>query len=80
VINFRNKLDAQILALIGSVDGTEPPLTAGARERWTDLQEEWAAHENTLGQLLEAVGAFNEFLTESGVQPITVIRRGRPVS
>ena len=80
VINFRNKLDAQILALIGSVDGTEPPLTAGARERWTDLQEEWAVHENTLGQLLQAVNAFNEFLTESGVQPITVRPRGRPVS
>ena len=80
VINFRNKLDAQILALIGSVDGTEPPLTAGARERWTDLQEEWAAHENTLGQLLQAVNAFNDFLTESGVQPITVSPRGRPVS
>ena len=80
VINFRNKLDAQILALIGSVDGTEPPLTAGAGERWTDLQEEWAAHENTLGQLLQAVNAFNDFLTESGVQPITVLPRGRPVS
>ena len=80
VINFRNKLDAQLLALIGSVDGTEPPLTAGARERWTDLQGEWAAHENTLGQLLEAVDAFNDFLVESGVQPIGVRTRARPVS
>ena len=80
VINFRNKLDAQILALIGSVDGTEPPLTAGAQERWTDLQGEWAAHENTLGQLLEAVDAFNDFLVESGVQPIGVRTRARPVS
>ena len=50
VINFRNKLDAQILALVGSVDGTEPPLTAGARERWTDLRDEWAAHESALGR------------------------------
>ena len=80
VINFRNKLDAQILALIGSVDGTEPPLTAGARERWSDLRDEWAGHEDTLEQLLEAVDAFNAFLTESGVQPISVRPRGRPVS
>lgn len=80
VINFRNKLDAQILALIGSVDGTEPPLTVGARERWTDLQDEWATHEDTLGQLLEAVTAFNDFLNGIGVQPITVRPQARPVS
>ena len=80
VINFRNKLDAQILALIGSVDGTEPPLTAGARERWADLREEWAVHESTFGQLLAAVRAFNDFLAESGVEPIIVQPRGRPVS
>ena len=80
VINFRNKLDAQILALVGSVDGTEPPLTAGARERWSDLRDEWAGHEDTLEQLLDAVDAFNTFLAESGVQPISVRPRGRPVS
>ena len=80
VINFRNKLDAQILALIGSVDGSEPPVTAGARQRWSDLREEWAGHESTLGELLAAVNAFNEFLAESGVEPITVRPRGRPVS
>jgi len=80
VINFRNKLDAQILALIGSVDGSEPPVTAGARQRWADLREEWAGHESTLGELLDAVNAFNTFLAESGVQPISVRARGRPVS
>ncbi len=80
VINFKNKLDAQILALIGSVDGTEPPVTAGARERWSDLRGEWAGHEATLAELLGAVQVFNNFLAENGVQAISVRPRTRPVS
>ncbi len=80
VINFKNRLDAQLLALIGSVDGAEPPLTAGARERWVDLSAEWDVHSAALDELLEAVAAFNRFVAELGVQPIQLRARARPVS
>ncbi len=80
VINFKNQLDAQILALIGSVDGTEPPLTAGAQDRWRDLAAEWDGHAEDLAELLDAVDALNQFLLESGVQPVQHDTRPRPVS
>lgn len=79
VINFTNKLDAQLLDLVGTVDGTEPPVTTGARARWTDLSSEWAGHREALGTLMEAVRAFNAWIIELGIDPI-VLPQGRIVS
>ncbi len=39
VINFPNRLNADLLALMDAIDGSEPPVTEGARRRWADLQE-----------------------------------------
>ena len=80
VINFKNQLDAQIAALIGSVDGFEPPVTAGARERWSDLAGQWQGHREGMLQILEAVGDFNQWLTELGIDPIVIPGAGRTVS
>ncbi|MGI9628684.1 MAG: hypothetical protein ACR2QM_17750, partial [Longimicrobiales bacterium] len=80
VINFKNQLDAQMAALIGSVDGLEPPFTAGARERWSDLSGQWQGHRESMLQLLEAVGDFNEWLTELGIDPIVIPGARRTVS
>ncbi|HSM61512.1 MAG TPA: hypothetical protein VK849_11970 [Longimicrobiales bacterium] len=75
VINFLNRLDAQILALIESVDGTEPPLTQGARDRLRDLAAEWGAHARARDAILdEDLAAFERLLDELGV-PHVVIRR-----
>ena len=41
VINFENKLNAQLLNLRGYIDATEPKVTAGAKERLTDLLNTW---------------------------------------
>ncbi|MFQ5537251.1 MAG: WD40/YVTN/BNR-like repeat-containing protein [Gemmatimonadota bacterium] len=53
VINFENQLDAQILGLIQSVDGTEPPLTEGARTRLEDLAGIWAERAAERDRILE---------------------------
>ncbi|WP_116771817.1 WD40/YVTN/BNR-like repeat-containing protein [Maribacter litoralis] len=41
VINFENKLNAQLLNLRGYIDVTEPKVTAGAKERLRDLLATW---------------------------------------
>jgi photosystem II stability/assembly factor-like uncharacterized protein len=77
VINFVNQLDAQLLALIQSVDGTEPPVTQGARDRLRDLTEAWAGHARTRDAIFdEDLAAFERILAELGI-PHVVIPRAR---
>ncbi len=75
VVNFPNKFNAQIIALLQSVDGTEPPVTAGAGTRLVDLQAQWEQHRVSLETLLgEDLEAFNEAVRAAGV-PAVIIRR-----
>ncbi|MEJ2205533.1 MAG: glycosyl hydrolase [Gemmatimonadota bacterium] len=84
VINFVNQLDAQVLALIGSVDGTEPPVTQGARERLRDLDDAWSDHARTRDAILsEDLDAFEALLEELGIPHIVISRPrtgGRPIT
>ena len=77
VINFENKLSAEFLSLIGSVDGTHPPVIQGARERLQDLLVEWRGHQTTMMGLLDELAAFNALIQQLGVPPI-VLKGERP--
>ena len=46
VINFNNKLNAQLLHLKGFIDGDEPKVTQGAKERLTDLLADWKVYQD----------------------------------
>ncbi|NIP59502.1 MAG: hypothetical protein GWM92_14325 [Gemmatimonadetes bacterium] len=72
VINFQNRLDAQILHLFGSVDGTEPPVTEGARERLADLEEEWSERSDAFAALMDRLAAFNALIRELEVPPVVI--------
>ncbi len=84
VINYVNQLDAQILALIGSVDGTEPPVTAGARERLGDLADEWRTRADERDRLIdEELAAFERLLDALGIPHVILPRidaSGRPIA
>ncbi len=84
VINFLNRLDAQILALVESVDGTEPPVTEGAKERLRDLAAEWDGHARARDAILDDdVRAFERLLEELGVPHVVISRtvpRRRPIT
>jgi hypothetical protein len=41
VINFKNMLNAQLINLMGYIDGEHPVITDGAKERLNDLLSEW---------------------------------------
>ena len=43
VINFNNQLNAELMYLRGFIDVAEPTLTQGAKERLSDLLQEWNA-------------------------------------
>ena len=44
VINFNNKLNAQLIQLKGYIDQADPKLTEGAKERFNDLMDDWQVY------------------------------------
>ena len=44
VINFNNKLNAQLIQLKGYMDQADPKVTQGARERFNDLMKDWQVY------------------------------------
>lgn len=53
VINFNNKLNAELMYLKGFVDAEEPKVTQGAKDRYRDLNAIWQGHKKELKSILE---------------------------
>ncbi|QCX01500.1 glycosyl hydrolase [Aggregatimonas sangjinii] len=68
VINYNNKLNAQLLHLKGYVNSAEPAVTKGAKERWIDLQQDWQVYENERDAIIdEEMNAYNAMYKELGL-------------
>ncbi|MFN5478723.1 MAG: VPS10 domain-containing protein [Chitinophagaceae bacterium] len=60
VINFVNKLSANIIFVHGELNGTVPYVTAGQQSRYEELHGKWMVHKKTMDALLSnEVAAFN---------------------
>lgn len=71
IINYRNKLDVQIYQLMQSIDGSVPPITAGEKELYDELQKGWTEQKNQVNGILNNdVPSFNKLLKEKGVEYI----------
>ncbi len=46
VINFNNKLNAQLIQLKSYIDQADPKITNGAKERFNDLVNDWQVYKN----------------------------------
>ena len=46
VINFNNKLNAQLIQLKSYIDQANPKVTNGAKERFNDLMNDWQVYKN----------------------------------
>lgn len=46
VINFNNKLNAQLINLKGYIDQANPKVTKGAKERYGDLMNDWKVYKD----------------------------------
>ena len=66
-LNFPPMLDNQYASLYGYVAAPDGPPTDGARERFADLNDEWAALQDRMQQVMRTdVAAFNQRVGEMG--------------
>ncbi len=78
VANFENRLSMQLMALMGTIDRSDAPVTAGAAERLQDLQAAWRSAEQAKQKILEIdVAELNALFRRHGVQSIHVPDRER---
>ncbi len=71
VINYNNKLNAQLIHLKGYIDAAEPKLTSGAKERWQDLQKDWSVYEKEKTSIIaKEMNTFNAMFNELGLPAI----------
>ncbi len=65
VINFNNKLNAQLLHLKDYIDAAEPKITQGAKQRLTDLLNDWRVYEKERKEIIEVeMTAYNGLYKE----------------
>jgi len=73
IINYPNRLNAQIVYLFSSVDGSGPPVTAGAKTRYEQLRDQWHERQMALDTLLDkGVGGFNTLVQEHQVPAVVI--------
>lgn len=60
VINFNNKLNAQLIQLKSYVDQADPKITNGATQRFHDLMKDWLVYKNERDAIIETeMNAYN---------------------
>jgi photosystem II stability/assembly factor-like uncharacterized protein len=60
VINFNNKLNAQLIQLKSYIDQADPKITDGAIERLNDLMKDWQVYKNERDVIIETeMNAYN---------------------
>ncbi|MFK7814247.1 MAG: glycosyl hydrolase [Maribacter sp.] len=76
VINFNNKLNAQLINLKGYIDAAEPQVTKGAKERWADLQKDWQVYETEQKAIVdEEMKAFNDMYSNLKIPAIIIDKK-----
>jgi hypothetical protein len=74
VLNFPSRLDGQLLALLGVVEGADAPPTDGARELFAALRAELDRHLASLRAILDTdLAGFNEQARAGGVPAVIVV-------
>jgi photosystem II stability/assembly factor-like uncharacterized protein len=73
IINYPTRFDTQVAGLLGLIDGAEPPLTAGQKQRLADLLADWLKHKAGLDRVLGPdLDAFNALVRETGLPAVVV--------
>ncbi len=68
VINFQSKLNAEFFDMRSRLDGHDPRVTQGIRDRLRDLEAEWSHHKSAFQQLLDKdVAAYNQLFKEKNL-------------
>ena len=71
IINFPNRLNAELIDLKTRVDSHDPRVTAGTQERLADLLQEWAQFRQQMRKILDKdIAAFNELYNQYQIPAI----------
>lgn len=71
VVNFLNRLNSHMINLLQTVDGSDPPLTQGQRDRYADLVSNWEEYKNLFNDILDdEISEFNRLYEESGLPAV----------
>jgi hypothetical protein len=74
VVNFINRLNAHMINLLETIDGSDPPLTQGQRDRYGDLSEEWHKHKKKLDSIINnEVTEFNRLYKKEGLPAVIIL-------
>lgn len=72
VINWPSRLNAEFFNLKGLVDGSDPRVTKGMRERMTDLQAEWSRERTAAEELRKSVRNYNELYRSEKLEAVVL--------
>ncbi|MDA9552769.1 glycosyl hydrolase [Flavobacteriaceae bacterium] len=73
VINFNNKLSSQLMHLKGYIEAVDPAITAGAKERLSDLINTWNVYQNERDDLMNKdMTSFNAQFSELNLPAIII--------
>ena len=72
VINFPNRLNANLIYLAGAVSGPDPRISTGARERLDDLSAEWARYQETFNDALLRLTEWNGLVRDAQIPAVSV--------
>ncbi len=79
VINFPNKLSAELMNLRNRTDQHDPRVTGGTKVRVQDLMEEWKEHQSTMTEIVEGdVEKFNKMYREKALPAISIPKVAKP--
>jgi hypothetical protein len=76
VINWPSKLNADFFTLKGTVDGSDPVVTQGVKDRMQELEEQWAGFQKEMNTLLKVdIAKYNKIFVDKKIPAlITTIR------
>ena len=73
VVNFLNRLNSHMINLLGTIDGSDPPLTQGQIDRYSDLTDEWYNYKKKLDGIIdEQIRSYNELYRLAGLPAIII--------
>jgi photosystem II stability/assembly factor-like uncharacterized protein len=76
VINFNNKLNAQLIQLKSYVDQAEPKITEGATKRFNDLMKDWQVYKNERNTIINTeMDAYNTLYRALGIPALIIEKK-----
>lgn len=73
VINFPSKLNTEFFAIRSVVDVHDPRITQGARDRFTDLEKQWAVYQEQMKVIQsDDIGKYNDLFRQKNIPAIVL--------